>query len=114
MEKKEEEISCFGIIIFTILFVGAVAYLIMILFLPLGPSDEKRAEWSSEKKIKEDSRKLILLDLFNNDENIFCKNENKYNHQRDVVNNENWIFEGNKFINKKDGYYYFVLECSVK
>ena len=109
MKEKEDKSEVTFTIMIVFIFMGVIAYLII-----GGPLDEKRAKWATEKKIKEDSRKLILLDLFNNDENIFCKNENKYNHQRDVVNNENWIFEGNKFINKKDGYYYFVLECSIK
>ena len=108
MKEKEDKPEVTFTIMIVFIIMGVIAY------LTVGPSDEKRAEWETEKKIKEDSRKLILLDLFNNDENIFCKNENKYNHQRDVVNNENWIFEGNKFINKKNGYYYFVLECSIK
>ncbi len=114
MKEKEDKSEVTFTIMIVFIIMGVIAYLIFILSIIGGPSDEKRAKWATEKKIKEDSRKLILLDLFNNDENIFCKNENKYNHQRDVVNNENWIFEGNKFINKKDGYYYFVLECSIK
>ena len=114
MEKKENKLEVTIALMIAMTIIGGIAYLVFILSIIGGPSDEKRAKWAAEKKIKEDSRKLILLDLFNNDENIFCKNENKYNHQRDVVNNENWIFEGNKFINKKDGYYYFVLECSIK
>ena len=109
MKEKEDKPEVTFTIMIVFIIMGVIAYSII-----GGPSDEKRAEWAAEKKIKEDSRKLILLDLFNNDENIFCKNENKYKHQRDVVNNENWIFEGNKFINKKNGYYYFVLECSIK
>ena len=114
MEKKENKLEVTIILMIIMTIIGVIAYLTVILSIIGGPSDEKRAKWAAEKKIKEDSRKLILLDLFNNDENIFCKNENKYKHQRDVVNNENWIFEGNKFINKKNGYYYFVLECSIK
>lgn len=106
MKEKEDKSEVTFTIMIVFIIMGVIAYLIV--------SDEKRAEWETEKKIKEDSQKLILLDLFNNEENIFCKNENKYKNQRDVVNNENWIFEGNKFINKKDGYYYFVLECSIK
>lgn len=114
MKEKEDKSEVTFTIMIVFIIMCVIAYLTVILSIIGGPSDEKRAEWETEKKIKEDSRKLILLDLFNNDENIFCKNENKYKHQRDVVNNENWIFEGNKFINKKNGYYYFVLECSIK
>ena len=114
MKEKEDKSEVTFIIMIVFIIMGVIAYLIFILSIIGGPSDEKRAKWAAEKKIKEDSRKLILLDLFNNDENIFCKNENKYKNQRDVVNNENWISEDNKFINKKDGYYYFVLECSIK
>ena len=114
MKEKEDKSEVTFTIMIVFIIMGVIAYLTVILSIIGGPSDEKRAEWETEKKIKEDSRKLILLDLFNNDENIYCKNENKYKNQRDVVNNENWISEGNKFINKKDGYYYFVLECSIK
>ena len=114
MKEKEDKPEVTFSIMIVFIIMGVIAYLTVILSIIGGPSDEKRAEWEAEKKIKEDSRKLILLDLFNNDENIYCKNENKYKNKRDVVNNENWIFEGNKFINKKDGYYYFVLECSIK
>ena len=114
MKEKEDKSEVIFTIMIVFIIMGVIAYLVFILSIIGGPSDEKRAEWAAEKKIKEDSRKLILLDLFNNDENIYCKNENKYKNKRDVVNNENWISEGNKFINKKDGYYYFVLECSIK
>ena len=114
MKEKENKPEVTFTIMIVFIIMGVIAYLIFILSIIGGPSDEKRAKWATEKKIKEDSQKLILLDLFNNEENIFCKNENKYKNQRDVVNNENWIFEGNKFINKKNGYYYFVLECSIK
>lgn len=114
MKEKEDKLEVTFTIMIAFIIMSVIVYIVFILSIIGGPSDEKRAEWAAEKKIKEDSRKLILLDLFNNDENIFCKNENKYKHQRDVVNNKNWISEGNKFINKKDGYYYFVLECSVK
>lgn len=114
MKEKEDKSELTFTIMIVFIIMGVIAYLTVILSIIGGPSDEKRAEWEAEKKIKEDSQKLILLDLFNNDENIFCKNENKYKNQRNVVNNEKWIFEGNKFINKKNGYYYFVLECSVK
>ena len=114
MKEKENKSEVTFTIMIVFIIMGVIAYLIFILSIIGGPSDEKRAKWATEKKIKEDSQKLILLDLFNNEENIFCKNENKYKNQRDVVNNENWIFEGNKFINKKNGYYYFVLECSIK
>ena len=114
MKEKEDKLEVIFTIMIAFIIMSVIVYIVFILSIIGGPSDEKRAEWAAEKKIKEDSRKLILLDLFNNDENIFCKNENKYKHQRDVVNNKNWISEGNKFINKKDGYYYFVLECSVK
>ena len=114
MKEKEDKLEVTFTIMIAFIIMSVIVYIVFILSIIGGPSDEKRAKWAAEKKIKEDSRKLILLDLFNNDENIFCKNENKYKHQRDVVNNENWIFEGNKFINKKNGYYYFVLECSIK
>src|SRR5574344_2042897 len=114
MKEKEDKSEVTFTIMIAFIIMSVIVYIVFILSIIGGPSDEKRAKWAAEKKIKEDSRKLILLDLFNNDENIFCKNENKYKHQRDVVNNKNWISEGNKFINKKDGYYYFVLECSVK
>ena len=114
MKEKENKSEVTFTIMIVFIIMGVIAYLTVILSIIGGPSDEKRAEWVAEKKIKEDSQKMILLDLFNNDENIYCKNENKYKNQRDVVNNENWISEGNKFINKKDGYYYFVLECSIK
>ena len=112
MKEKEDKSEVTFTIMIVFIIMGVIAYLTGILSIIGGPSDEKRAEWAAEKKIKEDSQKLILLDLFNNDENIYCKNENK--NKRDVVNNENWISEGNKFINKKDGYYYFILECSIK
>ena len=114
MKEKEDKLEVTFTIMIAFIIMSVIVYIVFILSIIGGPSDEKRAKWAAEKKIKEDSRKLILLDLFNNDENIFCKNENKYKLQRDVVNNKNWISEGNKFINKKDGYYYFVLECSVK
>ena len=114
MKEKEDKSEVIFTIMIVFIIMCVIAYLTVILSIIGGPSDEKRAKWEAEKKIKEDSRKLILLDLFNNDENIYCKNENKYKNKRDVVNNENWISEGNKFINKKDGYYYFVLECSIK
>src|SRR5574344_162758 len=102
MKEKEDKPELTFTIMIIFIIICVIAYLVFILSIIGGYSDEKGDGLTAEKKIKEDSQKLILLDLFNNNENIYGKNENKYKNKRDVVNNENWIFEGNKFINKKD------------
>lgn len=58
---------------------------------------------------KEDSLKVKKISLFHQGENFYCKNRSL----RHKINNQDWVFENDKFVNK-DGYFYYLSECKIE
>jgi hypothetical protein len=58
---------------------------------------------------KEDSLKVKKISLFHQGEIFYCKNRSL----RHKINNQDWVFENDKFVNK-DGYFYYSPECKIE
>ena len=58
---------------------------------------------------KEDSLKVKKISLFHQGEIFYCKNRSL----RHKINNQDWVFENDKFVNK-DGYFYYLSECKIE
>ena len=58
---------------------------------------------------KESSLKVKKISLFHQGEIFYCKNRSL----RHKINNQDWVFENDKFVNK-DGYFYYLSECKIE
>ena len=59
---------------------------------------------------KEDSLKVKKISLFHQGEIFYCKNHSL----RHKINNQDWTLENDKFVNNKDGYFYYLSECKIE
>ena len=59
---------------------------------------------------KEDSLKVKKISLFHQGEIFYCKNRSL----RHKINNQDWTLENDKFVNNKDGYFYYLSECKIE
>lgn len=91
---------------FTVTVVIIIGFALVVNTFIVGELRETRNALTS----KEDSLKVKKISLFHQGEIFYCKNHSL----RHKINNQDWTLENDKFVNNKDGYFYYLSECKIE